>query len=131
VVFQIYQALTRGEPARVYRDGSQRRDFIYADDVATAVLAAVDRDVDGILNIGSDRPTTFNELVEVIADAAGVTGRVDYLDEPTWEYQHETWASAQLAQRQLGLRARPIHRGRPGLITAVSAEEVSNGDHGP
>lgn len=126
MVFQIYSALTHGEPARVFRDGNQRRDFVHVDDVATAVLAAIDSDVDGVLNIGSGRPTTFNELVAIIADATGASGRVEYLDEPTWEYQRETWASTRLAERQLGIRARLIVDGIRDFVTAATTEAVPN-----
>jgi ADP-L-glycero-D-manno-heptose 6-epimerase len=127
MVFQIYRALSQGEPARVFRDGSQRRDFIHVDDVATAVLAAIDSDVDGVLNIGSGRPTTFNELVAVIADAAGASGQVEYLDEPAWEYQRQTWASTQLAERQLGFRARPIADGVRDFVAVATTEAVPDG----
>jgi ADP-L-glycero-D-manno-heptose 6-epimerase len=129
MVFQIYRALTHGEPARVFRDGSQRRDFVHVDDVATAVLTAIDSDVHGVLNIGSGRPTTFNELVAVIADATGATGRVEYIDEPMWEYQRETWASTRLAEQQLGFRARPIVDGIRDFVAAAAREVVPDGAH--
>jgi ADP-L-glycero-D-manno-heptose 6-epimerase len=126
MVFQIHHALTHGAPARVFRDGSQRRDFVHVDDVATAVLNAIDRDVVGVLNVGSGSPTTFNELVAVIADATGTRGRVEYLDEPTWEYQRETWASTQLAEQQLGFRAHPIVDGIRDFV-AASEKAVPHG----
>lgn len=129
MVFQLHRALTHGEPARVFRDGSQRRDFVHVDDVATAVLSAIDSGVAGVLNVGSGRPTTFNELVAMIAEATGTRGRVEYLDEPTWEYQRETWASEQLAEQQLGFRARPIVDGIRDFVAAASEEAGPDGAH--
>jgi len=127
MVFQIHRALTRGEPARVFRDGGQRRDFVHVDDVATAVLTAIDSGVTGVLNVGSGRPATFNELVALIAGATGATGRVEYLDEPAWEYQRETWASTRLAEQQLGFRARRVPEGIRDFVAAATTEAVPDG----
>lgn len=56
-----------GVPFTVVGDGTQRRDFIYATDVAAAFLAAAETDRSGqAWNIGSGNPQSVNRLVELL-----------------------------------------------------------------
>lgn len=60
-----------GKPFTVVGDGTQRRDFIYASDVAKAFLAAAETHVNGeIFNVGAGRPQSVNRLVELLNGAA-------------------------------------------------------------
>ena len=40
-VFKFIRAIAEGEPITVYGDGTQRRDFVYVDDVARGTVAAL------------------------------------------------------------------------------------------
>jgi UDP-glucose 4-epimerase len=56
-----------GKPFTVVGDGTQRRDFIYATDVAEAFLLAGRTDKTGeIWNLGAGNPQSINRLVELI-----------------------------------------------------------------
>jgi UDP-glucose 4-epimerase len=56
-----------GKPFTVVGDGTQRRDFLYATDVAEAFLAAAETDVTGHLwNLGAGNPQSVNRLVELL-----------------------------------------------------------------
>jgi UDP-glucose 4-epimerase len=63
--------LQGGEPCRIFGDGSQGRDYVFAGDVAKATITALDSDVDGVLNIGTGIATTVLELYEICRSAAG------------------------------------------------------------
>ena len=63
--------LRAGEQCRIFGDGTQSRDYVYVGDVARAVLAAVVRDVSGVLNIGTGVATSVLGLYEVCRRAAG------------------------------------------------------------
>jgi len=58
----------RGEPIRIFGDGTQRRDFNHVDDVVDALLLAAERDdVDGrVFNLGHPRPYSLIEFVETL-----------------------------------------------------------------
>jgi dTDP-L-rhamnose 4-epimerase len=70
-------ALERGEPARVFEDGRQRRDFVHVRDVAAANLAALqalERAVPGAVrayNVASGTPRTVGEFAYALARATG------------------------------------------------------------
>lgn len=56
-----------GKPFTVVGDGTQRRDFIHASDIARAFLAAAETDIVGsIWNVGADNPQPINRLVDLI-----------------------------------------------------------------
>ncbi len=63
--------LQSGEPCKIFGDGSQGRDYVFAGDVARATIAALDSDVGGVFNIGTGIATTVLELYEICRTAAG------------------------------------------------------------
>jgi ADP-L-glycero-D-manno-heptose 6-epimerase len=53
-----------------YRDGEQRRDFIYVDDVVAVNLWFLERrDVSGVFNCGTGKAQTFNRLAAAVVNA--------------------------------------------------------------
>jgi ADP-L-glycero-D-manno-heptose 6-epimerase len=57
-----------------YRDGEQRRDFVYVDDVVAVNLWLLERrDVSGIFNCGTGRAQTFNRLAVAVINAVNGT----------------------------------------------------------
>ena len=59
-----------GQPYTVVGDGTQRRDFIYASDVASAFLAAAETERSGrAYNVGAGNPQSVNRLVELLGGA--------------------------------------------------------------
>jgi UDP-glucose 4-epimerase len=56
-----------GKPYTVVGDGTQRRDFLYVTDVATAFLAAAETGLAGCFwNLGAGNPQSVNRLVELL-----------------------------------------------------------------
>lgn len=77
----LRRAAAREDPFAVWGDGRQVRDWVHIDDVISAVLAAVDSDHPGPLNIGTGVGTSMDSLVEMVCAAASywpkLTHRVD------------------------------------------------------
>jgi dTDP-glucose 4,6-dehydratase len=63
----INQAL-RGHDITIYGDGNQTRSFCYVDDEIRGILALLDSDVVGPVNIGNPNELTMLELAEIICD---------------------------------------------------------------
>lgn len=79
----IDRAARRADPFDVWGDGRQVRDFAHIDDVIGATLTAVRLGVDGPFNVGTGRATSFNELQQLVCEAAGYTPTVRHrLAEP-------------------------------------------------
>lgn len=85
-----------GKPFTVVGDGTQRRDFLYASDVASAFLLAAETLKTGeIWNLGAGNPQSVNHLVELIG------GEVVYIPKRPGE-PDVTWADIAKIQRDLG-----------------------------
>ena len=57
-------------------EGSQRRDFIHVQDVAAAIVAILDSELEGPVNIASGQSIQVRQFVELAATAAGIRDRV-------------------------------------------------------
>jgi UDP-glucose 4-epimerase len=69
----LRQAL-RGTPLVLHGDGSQTRDYVFVDDVVSAMIsAATAPNIDDfVINIGSGYETSIRDLVRLIMDVTGV-----------------------------------------------------------
>jgi len=79
-----------------YRDGEQRRDFLYVKDaVAMTLHLAANPAARGIFNIGSGKARTWNDLGRAVFAALGREPRIEYVDMPESirdKYQYFTQA---------------------------------------
>jgi UDP-glucose 4-epimerase len=67
----LRQAL-RGGSLVVHGDGKQTRDYVYVDDVVSAMVAAATADVNGlVINVGSGTETSIRDLVKKAGEATG------------------------------------------------------------
>jgi UDP-glucose 4-epimerase len=67
-----------GEACTIFGDGGQTRDFVYVDDVVDAFARAADRGGGLIVNIGTGRETSVNELYDTMARQAGIREKPGY-----------------------------------------------------
>ena len=101
-VFGVFLAQKlAGKPFTVVGDGTQRRDFIFATDLARAFYAAATTERTGeIYNAGAGNPQTVNRLVELLG-----AGQVIHIPKRPGEPDC-TWADITKIQRQLGWQPR-------------------------
>ncbi len=75
----LKQAL-RGGTLVVHGDGSQTRDYVYVDDVVSALIAAATApNINGlVINIGSGKETSVRDLIKVVQEVTGTNSEVVY-----------------------------------------------------
>jgi len=78
VVAIFADRLLRGEPVTIFGDGEQTRDFVFVDDVVDAFVRGATRGGGLLLNIGTGRELSVNELARVMADRAGAATSPTY-----------------------------------------------------
>jgi UDP-glucose 4-epimerase len=66
VISIFAERLLRGEPATIYGDGENTRDYVYVSDVVSANLAALASDKVGAYNVGTGVETTVNTIFRQI-----------------------------------------------------------------
>lgn len=101
VIPRFIDCLQRGEPAPIFGDGEQSRDFTHVSDVVAAIVRAGDTEVGGVYNIGSGERQTINAIAARITQALG--GGTEHL--PPVIEPRTTLADAQRARDVLGWQA--------------------------
>lgn len=82
-----------------YKDGEQKRDFVYIKDCVAVILQLIDkRSVNGIFNLGSGTARSWNDLAAAVFTAMGREKKIEYFDMPQQligSYQYFTQANMQ------------------------------------
>jgi dTDP-glucose 4,6-dehydratase len=73
----IVQALT-GKPLTVYGDGSQTRSLCYVDDEIRGLLALLDADITGPVNLGNPDERTVLEIAQAVHEVVGSGSGITY-----------------------------------------------------
>lgn len=75
VVAAFVSRILNGKPPLIFDDGEQLRDFVWVQDVASAVRAAVEYEMPNALtlNIGSGMTTRIRNLAELLCEISGST----------------------------------------------------------
>ena len=78
VVPHYLKQAQRGGTLVVHGDGNQTRDYVYVDDVVSGMVAAATApNIDGmVINIGSGKETSVNELIRCVQDVTGSNAEV-------------------------------------------------------
>jgi dTDP-glucose 4,6-dehydratase len=96
----LVQAL-RGEPFTIYGDGKQTRSFCYVDDEVGGILALLDSDHVGPMNIGNPDEFTVLELAGLVQELTGVPRDPVFVALPTDDPKQRR-PDISLARRVLG-----------------------------
>ncbi|MBN2180717.1 MAG: ADP-glyceromanno-heptose 6-epimerase [Sedimentisphaerales bacterium] len=94
-----------------YKDGEQVRDFIYIEDAVEMTLFFLDNPkVNGLFNIGTSQPRTWNDLVAAVFKGMGKTPNIEYIEMPDSirnQYQYYTCAENEKI-RKVGYKRKTI-----------------------
>jgi UDP-glucose 4-epimerase len=77
VVSLFVKRALAGQPFVVYGDGTQTRDFLFVEDVCTAIEKALRAEKPGVYHLGTGVETSVNELAEKVARACGTQVRME------------------------------------------------------
>ena len=77
----LIQAM-EGEPLTVYGDGKQSRSFCYVEDEVRGIVALLNSDYVGPVNIGNPNEFTILELAEAVIDVTGSKSEIVFEDLP-------------------------------------------------
>lgn len=100
VITIFIERLLNGEQAVIQGDGKQTRDFIYVEDVARSVTAALREGTAGagaVYNVSSRTSTSIEELLKVICQHAGVPFDPAYAEERPGDIKHSYLCNEKLS----------------------------------
>jgi UDP-glucose 4-epimerase len=111
VVAIFMNRIREGGRPRIFGDGLQTRDYVYAGDVAEVTVAALASD-GGVFNVGTGRETSVVDLLAGIQQVTGTDLEPEFAEPRPGELQRSV-LDVSGAERELGWRAR--HSLRDGL----------------
>jgi len=93
--------LLEGEPCTIYGTGTQTRDFVYVEDVASAFMASIEKGDGKLLNIGTGTETSIQHLYKEMALAVGIDSAPERGTERSGEIERSS-LDPSLAEKILG-----------------------------
>jgi|YelNatPaOPRAMG01_1025707.scaffolds.fasta_scaffold08201_3 ADP-L-glycero-D-manno-heptose 6-epimerase len=106
MIYQLYLQMKRGQNPRIFKFGQQRRDFIYIKDVTRITLKALEFKGKVILNVGTGKARSFNEIIEILNQNLKTNLEPEYFDNPyEGYYQNFTQADTENLKKFLKIEA--------------------------
>lgn len=107
LVSQFLWAMKENESPVLYGDGTQRRDFIYVDDVVDALNTAMNSSIrHGVFNVGTGRSYSLLELVDILNEELSTSLTPTFVENTIKGYVQETLADTSKAKEELGFEAK-------------------------
>lgn len=104
-----------------YRDGEQKRDFIYVKDVVEVMYQLLNSKARGIFNLGTGEARSWNDLAAALFSALELKPNIEYIEMPDQlrdKYQYFT-------QAEMGKLARAGIKYTPTRLEAAVADYVT------
>ena len=96
VVSIFCKLLSQGKPITVYGDGNQTRDFVYAGDIASAIVQALPLTGYHTINVSTGTETSVNDLVHSFERAIGHKATVNYAPSRPGDIQRSVLSNEKL-----------------------------------
>lgn len=106
MIWQLYLQMKEEKRPRIFKWGEQKRDQVYIKDVIKANLLALKAKKSAIVNIGTGRAVSFNEIVKNLNKVLKTNLKPDYFDNPYAHYQNFTQADLTETKKILGFESK-------------------------
>lgn len=117
MIYQLAHQMLAGKRPKIFKFGEQKRDFVYVKDVVEATILASQAKSSTVVNVGTGRSTSFNEIIDAINEALATRLEPDYFDNPYNFYQNFTEADISHTREALGYS--PKYTTREAVIEYV------------
>jgi len=105
MVTQFLWEMQEGRSPMIFGDGSQTRDFTYVKDVIRALQLAMDSNYHGILNVGTGKVYSFNDVIGMLNQKLGFAIEPKYTENPIKNYVQHTMADTSKCREILKFEA--------------------------
>lgn len=125
IVSQFTWDIIKDRQPVLWGDGKQTRDFIYVMDLVDGIIKAMESNYTGILNMGTGKSYTLNELVEIINKKLGKNIKPKYVDFPFKNYVMYNLADISLARDKIGFNPKvSLEKGVENLINFYKENNI-------
>jgi UDP-glucose 4-epimerase len=128
VLIRWMERIAAGKGPLIFGDGRQTMDFVFAEDIARANLAAADSNVtDEVFNVASGTETSLNDLAQILLRVMGSDAPLEYGPERKVNAVPRRLADVSKAQQLLGFQTTvSIEEGMRRLVAWWQAERLAN-----
>jgi ADP-L-glycero-D-manno-heptose 6-epimerase len=124
MIYHLSKQMKAGQRPRIFKQGEQKRDFVYVKDVVEGSILALEATKSGIYNLGCGQARSFNELVDVLNKCLATKLQPDYIDNPHAHYQNFTEADLRKVREGLGYQPQfPLETGVRDYMKWLYPEE--------
>jgi ADP-L-glycero-D-manno-heptose 6-epimerase len=103
MVIQLGHQILNGKAPRLFEGSDQiLRDFINIDDVIQANIKACTPKQNGVYNVGTGKPRSFQDIADILQKELGTNLGTEYFPNPYDGYQMHTQADINTSQANLG-----------------------------
>ena len=119
--------LKNGKPPIIFEDGKQLRDYVYVEDANDFIMKVIEKDVSGVYNLGTGKPTSVTKIAEILKDIIGS----DIESKITGHYRagdnRHDFADISKAKRDLNFRPKwVIKKGLEGLVEWGNTQQAKD-----
>jgi len=128
VLIRWMERIATGKGPLIFGDGKQTMDFVFAEDIARANIAAAEADVsDEVFNVASGTETSLNDLAHLLLRVMGSNAVPEYGPERKVNAVPRRLADVSKAKRLLGFQTTvSIEEGLRRLVVWWQAERQAN-----
>lgn len=102
MIYQLAKQMQKGRP-RLFKNGEQKRDWIFVEDVVAANMLAARAAKSCVVNCGSGMATSFNAIVEVLNKLLQTHWQPEYIENANSDaYQSYTYCDMAYAKKMIG-----------------------------
>ena len=117
VITLFLRSIMNNQAPVIYGDGTQKRDFVYIDDVINSIIASVKEGVKNtIINVGSGKSYSFNEALDILSSILGKSIKAIYVNRPT-NYLENTLADITKMKKILKISPLSLEEGLKKYLT--------------
>lgn len=114
MIHQLIQKFSRNEKPKLFKDGNQKRDWVFVKDVVDANLLASKYNKSDVFNIGSGNSVSFNEIIKILQKKTGKNIEPEYID-CSFEDQFQTDTTLSLDKSRSKLKYNPLYKLDEGI----------------
>jgi len=102
MVIQLGHQILDGNTPKLFESSDQiLRDFIYIDDVVQANIKACSPKINGVYNVGTGVPRSFQDIADILQNELGSNLGTEYFPNPLKGYQMHTQANIDSSKKYL------------------------------
>ncbi len=106
MIYQLSLQMKAGKRPRIFKHGEQKRDFVQIEDVVESTIRALATPPGTVVNVGSGKARSFNDVVAALNAALGTRLEPEYFDCPYDFFQPFTEADVTRLKQVTGYAPR-------------------------